>query len=331
VEQFRDGGEGQFGPAVEPQELSSLSTPIATAEGCNALEDLLTVLDRIDTSKRPATKASKKVVKPVQVSGRRPKPPTLADPAAYRAQIVKGRRRLLEQIAEVSSGPARAGANVDSSSDTRNPKPRGHATQNGPLPVDPLWGGPLEPYALLVQLRLEGENAARSDADHAKRAALEELVASAIQSQEPSGLWPVTEDFMPWTPSVRERGLCMVAPPAKRKAGQRPPAARTKTMPGRGGRGWPAAVSAVTVQQSRTASALQAIRDQIYNDTRFWSVDNEETQRLATAYMLCYLAGTSGSADAPPAASTSSEKKPEAVEEPTPKEDPSPAADPGTH
>ena len=331
VDQFRDGGEGQFGPLAVPQELPSLGTPIATAEGCNALEDLLAVLGRIDTAKKVVKKLGK-ADKPAKTSGRKPKPVTLADPAEYRVQIAKGRRRLLELIAEVSNGPARERALADSRRDARAARARGPARQYGPLPVDPLWGGPLEPYSLLCQLRLESESDTRSNSDNAKRAALEELVASTIQSREATGLWPAAEDYMPWTPSLRERALYMVAPPAKRTRGQYHPADKknvpqtyvAKAKPGHGGTVRVAVPSGPNAQQSRTANDLQSIRAQIYHDARFWSVDAEQRQRLATAYMLCFLAGTAASPDAPPVAGSDSEKKPAAIDKATPTKEPPP-------
>ncbi|MGA2066947.1 MAG: hypothetical protein ABSG86_18355 [Thermoguttaceae bacterium] len=307
VDEFRDGGVGQFGMAAAvPEALPCRHPPIATAEACNALEDLLLVLGRVEEPK--------KATRPAKGKGRPPEPVKPAEIAQYREQIDKGRRHLLEMVAEVSKGrdaheaiaeapPARnakrpAGRPLAWRPPAGGPTPAGGRLA-GPQPVDPVWGGPLEPYALLCQLRLEADADSRPDAAAAGRIALGKLMTAAVGSQAATGLWPAPDEYMPWTPSLRERSLYLVAPPAApAKKAPSHPAKRTLQTPGpkakseHGGKAGGAAAHAPDPQPARTAQDLLAVRARVYFDPRFWSVDAKETERLATVYMLCYLAGT---------------------------------------
>jgi hypothetical protein len=276
VDEFRNGGVAQFGPPVAvPEALPAGHPPIATAQACNALEDLLLVLGRLEEPK--------KAVRPARGKGRPPEVVKLADPAQYRQQIARGRHRLLEMIGEVAKAHPDHEALAEDRPTRPGKRPAGRPLAGKPRPpgfdpLDSVWGGVLEPYALLVQLRLEAETDAAPDGDDAGRTALSGLMTSAAASQEASGLWPAPADYLPCTPSVRQRALYLVAPPAS------PP----KKTPSRAG----AKKTPPILQPAGTMLELLAVRERICRDPRFWSGDREAAQRLATVYMLCYLAGT---------------------------------------
>jgi hypothetical protein len=271
VDEFRNGGAAQFGPPVAaPEALPAGRPPIATAQACNALEDLLLVLGRLEEPKKAA--------RPARSKGRLPEVVKLAAPAQYRQQIARGRQRLLEMIGEVSKAHADHEALAEDRPARPGKRPAGRPQPPGFEPLNPVWGGVLEPYALLGQLRLEAETDAAPDDAAAGRIALSGLMTSAAASQEASGLWPAPANFLPCTPSVRQRALYLVAPPASspKKAPSHPGAKKTPPIS----------------QPARTMQELLAVRERVCRDPRFWGADPEEAQRLATAYMLCYLAGT---------------------------------------
>jgi hypothetical protein len=276
VDEFRNGGMAQFGPPVAvPEALPAGRPPIATAQACNALEDLLLVLGRLDEPKKAA--------RPARTKGRPPEVVKLADPAQYRQQIARGRHRLLEMIGEVSKAHRDHEALAEDRPARPGKRPAGRPLADRPQPAgfDPLnsvWGGVLEPYALLVQLRLEAETDAAPDGNAVGRIALSGLMTSAAESQEATGLWPAPANYLPCTPSVRQRALYLAAPPASPPKKAPSHAGAKKTPP--------------TPQPPRTMLEWLAVRERVCRDPRFWIADREEAQRLATVYMLCYLAGT---------------------------------------
>jgi hypothetical protein len=291
VDEFRNGNEGQFGPVVTvPEALPAGRPPIATAQACNAMDDLLLALGRLAEPKKAA--------RLVRGKGRPPEPVKLADPEQYRRQIARGREHLLAMIADVAgrleSGEAPQVAKTPPARSAK--RPPAVPPQARPLALNPVWGGAMEPYALLCQLRLEGQPTSPSDENAAAaRTALDGLMTATILSQQADGLWPAPADYVPWTPSVRERDLYLAAPPAEAPKKTPPHAAGKKTShtPAGGkaksehGNPQTPVPPGLDVQPFRTMAALSALRN-----PPFWMASRDETERLATVYMLCYLAGT---------------------------------------
>jgi len=298
VKEFRNGNEGQFGPEIKaPDPVPSQAPAIATAQACDAMEDLLAALERVREPTKMKTKPKAKV-KP-KTKEPAAKPVKLADPAVYREQIVKGRTRLLQEITEVARDQA-SGLVPDINRPARaNKQAIGRRRHEFPwLVVEPLWGGLLEPYSLVCQVRLEGMTESTAQSRKADRLPAMGFVASAVGLQAPSGLWPVEGTRLPWTPSLRERGLLLAAALPGEKAGDA------------GG--------------DRTDARIYELLVQRLYHSSWWRYNPGDAERLATAHMLLYLSGETA------AGSGAAEASPVAGESPSPsgKDGPEPTAGP---
>ncbi len=215
VDEFRNGAEGQFGPVVFlPKRVPSQSPPIATAQACAAMEDLLAALDHIRPAKAVRSRSHAAQTARRARAAKPPKPIKLADPAEYREQIAKGRRRLLELIAQVLSDQAK-GLVPDANAPEHDKKTVGRRRMSEleQIAIDPVWGGIVEPYAMVCQLRLNGSAgpaAVAGEGDQNDPAA-QTFIASAESLQMPEGLWPGLNYRLQWTPSLRERLLFLTA------------------------------------------------------------------------------------------------------------------------
>jgi hypothetical protein len=268
VDEFRNGTEGQFGPNVQPSEdLPSQSPPIATAEACAAMEDLLAALDHVQPAKKSRLKPhAAKGPKPAN-RAKPPKPIQLAAPAQYREQIAKGRQRLLALTAKASRNQLKGLApDAHQTVDQEQASRRRRLSQRLGPAIDPVFGGLLDPYSLVCQLRLDhGAGPARRDDQDYLDA--QTFVASTVGLQTAAGFWPATGQALHWTPSVRERAVFLTLhPAAKGQAGPLEGLAEDKAMPD--ARALNRALVAYRLDYSLTGP-----------------------QRLAAVHMLHYLSG----------------------------------------
>ena len=103
--------------------------------------------------------------------------------------------------------------------------------------LDPVWGGLLEPYAMVCQTRLDHPAEAAASPDQNYLAA-RTFIESTVGLQTPGGLWPTTDAGLQWTPSLRERAVFLAIGGAPEPAADA--AGRTANKAGKAGRNPPA-------------------------------------------------------------------------------------------